>query len=60
MVLLIPNRIREIREEARREEGERVAGLRARYERGEITLDEFLERISDASDDHCDVRRRSG
>ena len=41
MVLLIPKRIMEIKEEGRREERERVAGLRARYERGEITLDEF-------------------
>ena len=57
MVLLIPKRIREIREEGRRE---RVAGLRARYERGEIALDEFLERVSDAPGDRCDVRRRSG
>ena len=60
VVLLIPNRIREIKEEGRREERERVAGLRARYERGEITLDEFLERVSDAPGDRCDVRRRSG
>ena len=72
VVLLIPRRIREIKEEGRaearaegmregraeerREERERVAGLRARYERGEITLDEFLERVSD---DHCDVCHRS-
>ena len=60
MVLLIPNRIREIKEEARREERERVAGLRARYERGEITLDEFFERISDAPGDRCGDCRRSG
>ena len=60
MVLLIPNRIREIREEARREERERVARLRVRYERGEIALDEFIERVSDASGDRCDVCRRSG
>ena len=60
MVLLIPNRIREIKEEGRREGRERVAGLRARYESGKITLDEFLERISDASGDRCDVCRRSG
>ena len=56
VVLLIPNRIREIKEEGRREERERIAMLRARYERGEITLDEFLERVSDSSD----VCRRSG
>ena len=55
VVLLIPKRIREIREEERREERERVARLRARYERGEITLDEFFERVSD---DRCDVCRR--
>ena len=55
VVLLIPKRIREIREGERREERERVARLRARYERGEITLDEFFER---ASDDRCDVCRR--
>ena len=63
VVLLIPKRIREIKEEGmregraeeRREERERVAGLRARYERGEITLDEFFERVSD---DRCGVCRR--
>ena len=79
VVLLIPRRIREIKEEGRaeahaegrqegrmegRQEGraegrvetlERIARLRARYERGEITLDEFLERVSD---DHCDVCHR--
>ena len=41
--------------EARQEERERVARLRARYERGEITLEEFFERVSD---DHCDVCHR--
>ena len=41
--------------EARQEERERIARIRARYERGEITLDEFLERVSD---DHCDVCHR--
>ena len=60
VVLLIPNRIREIKEEARREERERVAGLRARYESGKITFDEFFERVSDAFGDRCDVCRRSG
>ena len=76
VVLLIPKRIREIKEEGRaeahadgmregraeerREERERVARLRARYERGEITLDEFIERVSDAPDDRCDVCHRSG
>ena len=55
VVLLIPRRIREIREGVRAEERERLARLRARYERGEITLDEFLERVSD---DHCDVCHR--
>ena len=80
VVLLIPRRIREIKEEGRaeamregraegraegrqegrqegraeeRQEGlERVARLRARYERGEITLDEFFERVSNG---YCDV-----
>ena len=84
VVLLIPRRIREIKEEGRaeahaegrqegrvegrqegraegrqegraeerQEEAERVARLRARYERGEITLDEFFERVSNG---HCDV-----
>ena len=72
VVLLIPKRIKEIREggraegiregraEERREERGRVARLRARYERGEITLDEFIERVSDAPGDHCDVCHRSG
>ena len=71
VVLLIPRRIREIKEEGRaeahaegraeerREERARVARLRARYERGEITLDEFIERVSDAPGDHCDVCHRS-
>ena len=100
VVLLIPKRIREIKEEGRaeahaegraegrqegraegrqegraegRQEGRadgmregrvetlgRVARLRARYERGEITLDEFFERVSDEPGDHCDVCHRSG
>ena len=47
--------MREGRAEERREERERVARLRARYERGEITLDEFFERVSD---DRCDVCHR--
>ena len=70
VVLLIPRRIREIKEEGRaeahaegrqeerREERARVARLRARYERGEIALDEFIERVSDAPGDHCDVCHR--
>ena len=84
VVLLIPRRIREIKEEGRaeamregraegraegrvegraegrkegraegrKEEAERIARLRARCERGEITLDEFFERVSN---DYCDV-----
>ncbi len=90
VVLLIPRRIREIKEEGLaeglvkgrsegREEGRaegrsegrsegvsegvsqergRVSNLRARYERGEITLDEFMSRISDNG--HCDCCNRSG
>ena len=66
--LLIPNRIREIKEEgrrearaeARREVRSRLAKLRARYERGEITLDGFFERVDDVFDDRCDVCGRSG
>ena len=42
----------EARAEGRQEEAERVARLRARYERGEITLDEFFERVSNG---YCDV-----
>ena len=73
VVLLIPRRIREIkeeglaeglmkgrsegREEGRSQERERVSNLRARYERGEITLDEFMSRISDNG--HCDGCGRS-
>ena len=72
VVLLIPNRIREIKEEGRREairEGRlevrreirsRIAKLCARYKKGEITLDEFFERLSDVFDDRCDVCGRSG
>ena len=72
VVLLIPRRIREIKEEGRaeamrewreegrqegraegrKEEAERIARLRARCERGEITLDEFFKRVSN---DYCDV-----
>ena len=67
VVLLIPRRIREIKEEGRaeamrewraegrKEEAERIARLRARCERGEITLDEFFERVSNG---HCDVCHR--
>ena len=75
VVLLIPRRIREIKEEGRaeamrewreegrqegraegrKEESERIARLRACCERGEITLDEFFERVSN---DYCDVCRR--
>ena len=62
VVLLIPRRIREIKEavrsEGRSEDRGRVANLRARYERGEITLDEFMSRISDNG--HCDGCGRSG
>ena len=77
MFLLIPNRIREIKEEGRqearaeavregriegraegrREARRRIAWLRARYEKGEITLDEFFELMFD---DRCDVCGRSG
>lgn len=46
------------RAEGRRAERERVAGLRARYEMGEITLDEFMSRIADSG--HCEVCGRSG
>ena len=92
VVLLIPRRIREIKEEGRaeahaegrsqgrkegrsegrsqgREEGlsqgrmaerERVVNLRARYERGEITLDEFMSLIAIADNGHCEVCHRSG
>ena len=47
--------MREGRAEERKEEAERVARLRARYERGEITLDEFFERVSNG---YCDVCHR--
>ena len=76
MFLLIPKRIREIKEEGRaeamregriegraagrREVRSRLAKLRARYERGEITLDGFFERVDDVFDDRCDVCGRSG
>ena len=89
VVLLIPNRIREIKEEGgqearaegrregraeairegraegrkegraegRREVRSQIARLRARYENGEITLDEFFNLLFD---DRCDVCGRSG
>ena len=46
--------------EARREVRSQIARLCARYKKGEITLDEFLERLSDVFDDRCDVCGRSG
>ena len=52
--------IREGRAEGRREVLSQIARLRARYERGAITLDELLERLSDVLDDRCDVCGRSG
>ena len=48
------------RKEARREVRSQIARLRARYQRGEITLDEFFKRLSDVLDDRCDVCGRSG
>ena len=44
----------------RREVWSRLAKLRARYGRGEITLDGFFERVDDVFDDRCDVCGRSG
>ena len=52
--------MREGRAEARREVRSRLAKLRARYERGEITLDGFFERVVDVFEDRCDVCGRSG
>ena len=51
---------KEGRAEGRREIRSRIARLSARYKKGEITLDEFFERLSDMFDDRCDVCGRSG
>ena len=56
MVLLIPGRIREIKEEGRAagraKERKRVRNLVAHYKKGEISLAEFMSRLS--GDVHCD------
>ena len=55
MVLLIPKRIKQLkdegrregREQGRREERERIGKAIARFARGEITIDELRRLISD-------------
>ena len=49
MVLLIPKRIKKIKDEGRAEERERVGKAMARFERGEITFDE-LRRLTSNQD----------
>ena len=51
MVLLIPKRIKQLKDEGRREgraeERERIGKAIARFARGEITIDELRRLISD-------------
>ena len=47
MVLLIPKRIKQLKDEGRAEERERVGKAIARFKSGEITLDELRRLISD-------------
>ena len=47
VVLLIPKRIKQIKDEGRAEERERVGKAIARFERGEITIDELRRLTSD-------------
>ena len=47
MVLLIPKRIKQLKDEGRAEERERVGKAIARFERGEITIDELRRLTSD-------------
>ena len=47
VVLLIPKRIKKLKDEGRMEERERVGKAMARFERGEITFDELRRLTSD-------------
>jgi len=47
VVLLIPKRIKKLKDEGRAEERERVGKAMARFERGEITFDELRRLTSD-------------
>ena len=47
VVLLIPKRIKKLKDEGRAEERERMSKAIARFERGEITIDELQRLTSD-------------
>ena len=47
MVLLIPKRIKQLKDEGRAEERERLGKAIARFKKGEITFDELRRLISD-------------
>ena len=47
MVLLIPKRVKQLKDEGRAEERERVGKAFARFDRGEITFDELRRLTSD-------------
>ena len=47
MVLLIPRRIKKLKDEGRREERERIRKAVARFKRGEISMEELRRLISD-------------
>ena len=47
MVLLIPKRIKQLKDEGRREERERIGKATARFARGEITIDELWRLVFD-------------
>ena len=49
MILLIPKRIKQLKDEGRAEERERLGKAIARFESGEITLDE-LRRLTSGQD----------
>ena len=49
VVLLIPRRIKQLKDEGRKEERERIGKEIARFERGEITLDE-IQRLTSGQD----------
>ena len=47
MILLIPKRIKQLKDEGRAEERERLGKAMARFKRGEITIAELRRLISD-------------
>ena len=52
VVLLIPRRIKQIKEEGRREERERISALLARHSRGEISMEQLIAILSDRYNDN--------